>query len=397
MKRLLISISILGSLLFASAAFAQFSGGSNNEPFTAPGLFSINGTTVNFSDSNYEFGDITIQDLTVTTATIGGVVGGDLTFTNGVANANLYLDGEKNVSSSRNFIFDGTSPSTGAGSMAIGVGSATQSTAIVTIDGNNGTNIYGLRLLDQGAGTSGFRYDLSANGDLHIDSSSNIYSGTDFRIGTTNRPMRIQVNSSAFNSGSPYAMAFDALSLPTKVSFQFNGSIDQTADLFNIYNNSASSSPVFAINAQGKTAIGVGASTSTSAQLTVNGAVSSTSFSTGMGTASSPTFNFGGAGDADTGIYSDIAGGVAIAANTLRLGSIRSNGIFLGSSSAHIQPFSNGTTDLGISGNAWRNAWFTGTVTTTNLNVASSSAATATYYLCANAAGDVYKKTTACN
>lgn len=201
---------------------------------------------------------------------------GTLNIDGGIANRNLFLDDGKNASSSPNFIFDGTVPSTGAGMMALGVGAATQTNALFTIDGNNGTNVYGLRLLDQGAGTSGFRYDLSANGDLHIDTSSNIYSGTDFRIGTTNRPLRIQVNSSAFNSGSPYGMDFDVLALPTKVSFQFNGSDGQVADLFNIYNNSASSSPVFAINSQGKTAIGVGASTSTSAMLSVAGTASST-------------------------------------------------------------------------------------------------------------------------
>lgn len=289
-----------------------------------------------------------------------------LSMSDGFSNAVLFLDENKTASSSPNFIFDGTTPSTGAGSMAIGVGATTSSNALLTIDGNNGTNIYGLRLLDQGAGTSGFRYDLSANGDLHIDTSGNIYSGTDFRIGTTNRPLRIQVNSSAFNSGSPYGMDFDVLALPTKVSFQFNGSDGQVADLFNIYNNSASSSPVFAINAQGKTAIGSGASTSTSARLSVSGITSSTQFSAGAGSVSSPAINFSGAGETNTGLFVDAGGRMAVAVDGALEATWYSTHFEVNDD---ILPASSNALDLGSTVRLFRDGWFGGTVTSTNIQI----------------------------
>lgn len=128
-----------------------------------------------------------------------------------------------------------------------------------------------------------------------------------------------------------------------------------------------------------------------------SGTVSSTLFSGPAGTAAAPTYAFAGAGESDSGMFNDAANSVAIAAGGNRLLTVRSNGVFLGSSTVHAQPFSDNVTDIGISGNRFNDGWFGGTVTTTNLNVASTSVMTATYYVCANAAGDIYKKTTACN
>lgn len=76
-------------------------------------------------------------------------------------------------------------------------------------------------------------------------------------------------------------------------------------------------------------------------------------------------------------------------------GRVVSENLFIGSSG--ILSNTDGVGNLGSGANRINNGWFAGTVTTTNLNVASSSSATATYYVCADANGNIYKKTTACN
>lgn len=278
MLRLIGGMALAGavSMSIAAPAFAQsgFGFGGGGVWKVVSGALQPITSTWTIGSASDRVDAIYTDLLDATNVVVSGVVPGTLsvgaltvatttTLTAQYPNAVLFTDENKAVSSTSNFLFDGTTPSSGAGSMALGVGAATSATAILNIDGNNGTNIYGLRLLDQGAGTSGIRYDLAANGDLHIDSASDLFSGTDFRIGTTNRPLLMQVNSSAFNTGSPYAFAFQSSGLPSRVAFLFVGSSAQTQDIVNVYNNSASTTPVFAIGAQGATAIGSGASTST--------------------------------------------------------------------------------------------------------------------------------------
>lgn len=72
--------------------------------------------------------------------------------------------------------------------------------------------------------------------------------------------------------------------------------------------------------------------------------VSSTLFSGPAGTAGAPTYSLAGAGEADSGMYSDAAGSVAISADSQRNLVIRSNAVFV---SPSLQPFSAGSGSIG--------------------------------------------------
>ena len=151
--------------------------------------------------------------------------------------------------------------------------------------------------------------------------------------------------------------------------------------------------------------------TISSTHFTASGGVTSSVFiATSGGTTAVPSFSF--VGDRDTGMYQDGAGNLGFATDgTLRL-HLGAAGTLV-TSAAQVYPSTDNFSSLGLPSLRWAtlnsiNGDFTGTVsttnllasgtvTTTNLSVATTSAATATYYLCANALGQVFKKTTACN
>jgi hypothetical protein len=175
----------------------------------------------------------------------------------------LYMDDANAVSSSANFIFDGTPAASRAGLFSIGT-NVTNTTAAVEIQLSNTSNIHGLLIDGAGAGTSGIRINRQGQGDLHIDQSA-----SSFRLGTTNHGLLIQANADAYDGTNAYGIRIESLGDNGKIAVGINGSVGQRSDLFNARNESASTTPVFAVGAQGHTSIGSGVGTSTASYLSV--------------------------------------------------------------------------------------------------------------------------------
>lgn len=130
--------------------------------------------------------------------------------------------------------------------------------------------------------------------------------------------------------------------------------------------------------------------------INVSGDVTSTRVYVGTGSAGSPSIKVG---SSNSGLYLN-SSLVAISQGGVFTAQFGASGSYLNS---HWLTQSGATYDIGSATWSWRDAYFSrngyfgGTVSTTNLVVATSSSATATYYLCADASGNVYKKTTTCN
>lgn len=97
---------------------------------------------------------------------------------------------------------------------------------------------------------------------------------------------------------------------------------------------------------------------------TFAGAVSSTRFIANDGSLSAPAFTFGD--DTNTGIYSPSNGQIYFVLNGSFNLALLSTGVI---ANTHIRPNANAVYDIGSTGVAWRNGWFTGTVTSKNLDV----------------------------
>jgi hypothetical protein len=220
---------------------------------------------------------------------------GSFKFSNGVPNGVVFLDGGQSATTSAGLRYStstdtltviGTVTSSklivgnGAGTDGlVGIGTTTSSVTAVIIKASGTTNKRGLVISNTGAGTTGIIVDQAGSaGNISFGDNA---SGGSFAQTSLNRSQQFNVLNQAYDT-NPYDFSFSSDSTPGKVLHKWVGSSAQIADLLDIFNNTASSTPVFAISAQGKMAIGVGASTSTNVMLDINiGTTATTTMSLG--------------------------------------------------------------------------------------------------------------------
>lgn len=251
----------------------------------------------------------------------------------------------------------------------------------VTINTNNATNVFGLTIIG-GAGTSGILY-YPANG---LGTYSLGLTGNTFNLQTTNRSTVFQANGTAYDSTTPDAFRFNIQSGTTKRNVvAVGGQAGQTQDLFDAYAEYTSSTPVFAVGAKGNLAVGVGATTSSSELLNINGSIGSTAI-VGTGTFMlSETSGFG------TGYcLKKVTGGYAACMST-NGSSYAQYGGYTGiatyfvsnntsqwilDTSGNLVPYTGRTVSLGLSSAPVTNIFATGTVTSTSFALDNGTATT---------------------
>lgn len=293
------------------------------------------------------FGGI-IAALSVVTLAVSGI----LTLSGGVAGGALFLDTDKHVSSTFRIAMDGnlgtlstSGTITSAGSLITSAATANIAcnglAANCTIGQSNGvgtlkTTSGGDTMLQTWNGTA-FTDRIKIEGS-QLATEVSITGGVSSTHVTTSR---IYIGP---GSGSEPSIAFDN-DTDTGIA---RGGTNQLAVIagggIRLEVSSSAVQPRVNLLPFSDDSYDIGSSALRFQDAWFSRAVSSTNFHGPAGTAGAPTYSFAGASEADSGLYSDAVGSIAISADGVRNLVVRSGAVFV---SPSLQPFNAGAASIG--------------------------------------------------